>query len=329
VQVIPVKRQQRYQQRRLVSGQVEAPQTADIGFELAGSVKKLLVDEGEVVKEGQVLANLDTQTLNAQLIELSAMQKRAKAEANLAALSYKRVVELVAKKLEPTQRLDESEQSLNMANAFVEELAARKQSLQIELNKTQLLAPFDGSIVDRLVDHGAVINAGQRVFRLQQNGQLLARFAMPTDYAQAFSVGTSIELKSSNQGLLGQIKSISGLRRLDTRTVDVIVRLSDSNLSLIPGDLLSLELSRQIEKEGIWIPRNALVSGVRGLWSLFVAASVEDGYQLNSKLVEIIYGDQDRVYVTGALKNGDLIVINGVQRLVPGQKVLLDTSRPE
>lgn len=328
-QIKPVTWQQSYQQKRLVSGQVEAPQTAELGFQLAGSIVTLMVDEGEIVTQGQVLAQLDTKTLMAQMNELSAMQKRATAEANLAALSYKRVVELVAKKLEPAQRLDESEQSLNMANAYVEELAARKQSLQVELTKTQLLAPFDGSVVMRLVDHGSVVNAGQTVFRLQQNAQLQVRFAMPTNYAQSFTLGKSINLVGANEGVSGKVKSISGLRRLDTRTVDVIVSLTDTNLSFVPGDLLNLELNNSINKHGIWIPRKALVSGVRGLWSLFVAEPVADGYRLTTKLVEIIHADQNNAYVSGALKDGDKVVINGVQRLVPGQKVTLSAGRAD
>lgn len=328
-QVAPVEWQQNYLLRRLVSGQVEAPQSADVGFELAGAISTLLVDEGDNVSKGQVIAKIDTQSLEAQVVELSAMQKRAEAEANLAALSYTRVTELVAKKLEPAQRLDEAEQSLNVANAYLEELSARKQRLQLELNKSQLLAPFDGSVVSRLVDHGTVVNASQTVFRLQQNAQLDARFAMPTNYAESFSVGQSISLINAKEALLGQIKSISALRRLNTRTVDMMVTLVQPNLSLLPGDLVNLELNSTIQKPGIWVPREALVSGVRGLWSLFVAIPVDDDYQLTTKLVEIIHADQNNAYISGALKDGDMIVINGVQRFVPGQKVQLKVSRAE
>lgn len=328
-QVAPAKWQQSYLLRRLVSGQVEAPQSADVGFELAGAIRTLLVDEGDNVSKGQVLAKIDTQSLEAQVVELSAMQKRANAEANLAALSYTRVTELVAKKLEPAQRLDEAEQTLNVANAYLEELLARKQRLQLELNKSQLLAPFDGSVVSRLADHGTVVNASQTVFRLQQNAQLDARFAMPTNYADAFSVGQSISLINANEALLGQIKSISALRRLNTRTVDMMVSLMQPNSSLLPGDLVNLALNSTIQKSGIWVPREALVSGVRGLWSLFVAIPVDDDYQLTTKLVEIIHADQNNAYISGALKDGDMIVINGVQRFVPGQKVQLKVSRAE
>ena len=108
----------------------------------------------------------------AQMSELSAILNRANSEANLASLSLKRVVELVGKKLESPQRLDEATESVNAANAFVDEILARKQRLQVEMSKTKLRAPFDGSVVSRLVDKGTVVACGQTLFTLQQKGQL-------------------------------------------------------------------------------------------------------------------------------------------------------------
>jgi RND family efflux transporter MFP subunit len=182
VNVTPIVWHQQYVQKRLVVGRAEALQTAAIGFDLSGLVVAILVDEGQAVVEGQVLAKLDDQRLRAQMSELSAILNRARSEANLAEISLQRVVELVARKLESAQRLDESRESVNAAKAFVDEILARKQTLLVEIGKTQLRAPFDGSVVSRLVDKGTVVSAGQSLFSLQQNGQLEVRFAFSSDY---------------------------------------------------------------------------------------------------------------------------------------------------
>ena len=324
VNVMPIKWDQQYVQKRLVVGQAEATQTASIGFDLAGSVVNLLVDEGQLVVQGQILAELDDHRLTAKMSELSAILNRANSEANLAELSLKRIVEMVDKKLESAQRLDESKESVNVAKAFVDEILARKQTLRVEISKTKLLAPFDGSVVSRLVDKGTVVGAGQTLFNLQQNGQLEVRFALSADYVDKFSLDQVITLSTKTNRTLGKVKSIAQQRRLDTRTVDVIISLTEQNLSILPGDLLHIDISSDISAQGFWVPRKALVSGIRGLWSLFTLEVIDGEYQLMAKLVEMVHADDKKVFVRGALKDGESVVIEGVQRLVPGQKVLVN-----
>jgi RND family efflux transporter MFP subunit len=324
VNVMPIEWHQQYVQKRLVVGQAEAPQTASIGFDLAGSVVNILVDEGQQVVQGQILAELDDQRLTAKMSELSAILNRANSEANLAELSLKRIVELVDKKLESAQRLDESIESVNAAKAFVDEILARKHTLRVEISKTKLLAPFDGSVVSRLVDKGTVVSAAQTLFNLQQNGQLEVRFALSADYVDKFSLDQVITVSTKTYQTLGKVKSIAQQRRLDTRTVDVIISLTEQNLSIIPGDLLHIDISSDISTQGFWVPRKALVSGIRGLWSLFTLEVIDGEYQLIAKLVEMIYADDKNVFVRGAFKDGEYVVIEGVQRLVSGQQVLIN-----
>jgi RND family efflux transporter MFP subunit len=326
VNTMPIQWVQQYVQKRLVVGRAEAPQTAAIGFDLSGHVMDILVDEGQWVVEGQILAKLDDQRLRAQMNELSAILNRATSEANLAEISLKRVVELVDKKLESAQRLDESKESVNAAKAFVDEVLARKQTLLVELGKTKLLAPFAGNVVSRLVDEGTVVGAGQTLFNLQQNGQLEVRFALSADYVDKFSLEQVITLSTHSDQILGKIKSIAQQRRLDTRTVDIIVSLTEQNTSILPGDLLHIDISSNIKAQGFWVPRKSLVSGVRGLWSLFAVEVIDGEQQLVAKLVEIVHADDKKSFVRGALKEGEPVVIEGVQRLVPGQKVLINDN---
>jgi RND family efflux transporter MFP subunit len=326
VNVMSIEWHEQYVQQRLVVGRAEAPQTAAIGFDLSGSVIEILVDDGQVVVEGQMLAKLDDQRLRAQMNELSAILNRAQAEARLAEISLKRVSAMVDQKLESAQRLDESRESVNAAKAFVEEILARKKTLSVDIEKTQLLAPFDGSVVSRLVDKGTAVSAGQTLFNLQQDGQLEVRFAFSSDDADKFELDQVITVSNQSRQILGKIKSIAQQRRLDTRTVDIIVSLTERNLPILPGDLLHIAISNDINTQGFWVPRNALVSGVRGLWSLFVVEVIDGEQQLVAKLVEMVHTDNKKSFVRGALQDGAPVVIDGVQRLVPGQKVLINDN---
>ena len=326
VNVMPIEWHEQYVQKRLVVGRAEAPQTTAIGFDQGGSVVDIFVDDGQAVEQGQTLAVLDNQRFKAQMNELTAILNRAKSEANLAELSLKRVVELVAKKLESAQRLDESTESVNAAKAFVDEILARKQTLLVEISKTKLLAPFNGSVVRRLVDKGTVVSTGQTLFNLQQNGQLEARFALSADHVNKFSIDQVIAVTTKTNQTLGKIKSIAQQRRLDTRTVDMIISLTEPNLSILPGDLLHIDISSNIDAQGFWVPRKALVSSVRGLWSLFTVEEIDGEQQLVVKLVEVVHADDKKAFVRGALKEQVSVVIEGVHRLVSGQKVTINDS---
>ena len=326
VNVMPIEWHEQYVQKRLVVGRAEAPQTTAIGFDQGGSVVDIFVDDGQAVEQGQTLAVLDNQRFKAQMNELTAILNRAKSEANLAELSLKRVVELVAKKLESAQRLDESTESVNAAKAFVDEILARKQTLLVEISKTKLLAPFNGSVVRRLVDKGTVVSTGQTLFNLQQNGQLEARFALSADHVNKFSIDQVIAVTTETNQTLGKIKSIAQQRRLDTRTVDMIISLTEPNLSILPGDLLHIDISSNIDAQGFWVPRKALVSSVRGLWSLFTVEDIDGEQQLVVKLVEVVHADDKKAFVRGALKEQVSVVIEGVHRLVSGQKVTINDS---
>jgi hypothetical protein len=141
-----------------------------------------------------------------------------------------------------------------------------------------------------------------------------------------FALGQVVILSAQSNQISGKIKSIAQQRRLDTRTVDVIVSLTEQNLSILPGDLLHIDINSEIYARGFWVPRKALVSSVRGLWSLFAVEVIDGEHQLVVKLVEMVHADDKKAFVRGALKSGESIVIDGVQRLVSGQKVSVGDS---
>lgn len=320
VDVLALQMQTSYQQQTVAYGRVEPAQRIDSGFELAGTLQKIWVDEGQSFVEGQLLAQLDTKRLEAGMLELNAALQRAEAEARLARLSEKRVEELVAKKLESTQRQDETRESTLAAQALVTEIKARQTSLQVDLDKSKLVAPFSGTVIANPLDQGTVVAAGQTVLRLQQASTLEARIALPADDAAGLKVDGQYNLLKGTQVIPARIKSIAAQRSLDTRTVDIRFDLIDSQIPVLPGDLLAHVYSKEFEQPGVWVPRSALSSGVRGLWTLFTVAG-EGSQSIASKTVEVLHLQEQQAYVRGALKQGDLLVINGAQRLVPEQVV--------
>lgn len=323
IQVMPVKVQQEYVRERLVYGQLESGKLADIGFERSGAINQLLVEEGAIVKAGQPLAQMDNERLIAQQKELFASLERARADAKLSELSQKRLQDLVTKNLESKQRLDEANAQLDASNAVVAETQARLASLEVELDKSVLTAPFDGQIIAQYLDPGAVISVGQNVFRIIDNSALEARFGLPEDTAFLLQSAISFRLQVNAQEVKADLKTIERSRNRATRTLDAIFSISPDNRNIgnvVTGDIVSLTVELPYQQQGAWLPLSALSNGVRGMWSVLVFDP--ETSELSSRLVIAEHVEEQAVYVSGGLLQDDLVVVDGLQRFTQGQKVL-------
>jgi len=332
VQVLSI--QSAYTKQRKVYGLIESAQQANLAFELSGVIDQTLVAEGERVIKGQVLATLNKQRLFAQKKELDAVLLRTKADAKLASLSAMRTAELVKKRLEPEQRLDEANAALDAANALVNEVTARHESLDVELQKSSLVAPFDGQLVSKLLDSGTVVNAGQPVFSLMAELDLDARIGLPSRSPLALDLGEHYALSYEGEALPAILISLAKQRNRATRAVDALFKINPQAAQkryLMPGDLVSLSVDVEIKKQGAWIPINALSNGVRGLWTLFVIDQSGGSQTIQARSVYVEYMEQERAFVTGAIAQGDLLVVSGLHRLTPNQVVhniqVINTAR--
>ncbi len=319
VNVLPVKYQNTFAKRYRAMGRVESTSQAMVGFERAGRVADVLVEDGQRVNRGDLLARLDTKRIDAQLLEARAALELAVAEARLASISEKRVVALVRSKLESPQRLDEAKEANNIAQARLAQIQAQLDTLTLELEKSTILAPYTADIVARVVDAGAVVNIGQPIFEIANNTTLSARIALPPEVAGTLQIGELYDLRIGDAAVRGQLLTIGSQRNLRTRTVDTVFSVNANAFTLV-GDLIAVDLVIELNQFGVWVPISALANGVRGMWNVYVVSN-EGATQVATRAVEIIYSDGERAFITGALQDGDLLVIGGTHRFVARQNV--------
>ena len=112
-----------------------------------------------------------------------------------------------------------------------------------------------------------------------------------------------------------------------TRTLLVRLALLDKAL-LVNGDLATMTLPAQVDGAGFWLPATALGGGVRGLWNVLVMVPQQEAgeYRLQARVVEVRYVLEQRAFVGGDLRDGEVIVAAGLQRVVAGQLVRTDMS---
>jgi RND family efflux transporter MFP subunit len=326
VEYAAIEIQDQYTAKRRVVGRVEAVSQGILGFELGGTLEQTWVDEGEQVAAGQSLAKLDTARLDAQMSQLKAALKRAQSNARLAKLSEQRIIELVQKKLESPQRLDEVTENTVAASATVLEIEAQIEGVEVQLKKSVLESPFAGEILSRFVDNGSVVGQGQRIFSIQQSALLQARVAMGADDARRFDEAQQVTLYNGNRAVHATVTSIAANRRLATQTVDVLFTLQQGEHQTLAGDLVSLQLNLPVNERGAWVSRQALSSGVRGLWTLYIIESVQGEEHVIPRSVEVLYSFKDKAFIRGPVRTGERYVVAGSHKLTPDQIVNIRQS---
>ena len=320
-----------YDVRREFIGRVEARRESRVGFELGGLLTSVRVEEGDEVSRGQELARLDTRRLQARRAELDAAQEQAAADLKLAELTRDRVREASDLNAVAPQVRDEAELGVRARNAGLERARSALASLDVELEKSRLLAPFDALVAGRMVDEGQVISAGTPVLHLLENSNPEVRIGIAGDALEGLEEGQEHTLRVNDRSVTARLRTLLPLRQRGTRSVDAIFELDADLGQFKSGDLARLEVSRRVEDRGFWLPLSALTESTRGLWAVYVVqGAAEDLVPLERREVELLHQEANRVFVRGRLEEGERIVLEGLHRLVPEQVVrILDAQVEE
>ena len=318
VQTITLQPSYRYAQR--VLARVETINTSATGFDTAGLVTTVHVDEGEKVNQGDLLAELDTDRLDARKKELESALKRAKAERYLAALTQKRTKSLVDQGVESGQILDEANASAEVSRARYFEVKAQLDTLAVELERAQLRAPFAATIVQRHVDPGVSVTPGQPIVTIQSAKQLELRASLPANLVQTLNIGDTVAFARGD--FTATLDRFVVAQNTQTRTQDALFKVDSPEWQGVSGEIINLVVPVNKPAKGVWVPISALSSGIRGMWTVYVVNQAESN-RIESRIVEIIYTDGQRAYISGALSEGEKLITEGTQRLVPGQLVTM------
>lgn len=380
--VVPVARAERVQsvtQMREYTGSVVARRHSSLAFERGGRIIQVLVDDGEEVAKGQLLAKLDVEIAVVQRDAAKASLEQAQAVcdelkagprketidaaqsrvASLAAIAdrlqadYRRSKRLSAsdavsrEQLETTQfewqaaksTLDQAEaqlaellagtraEKLRAQQAVIAGLEAELRKLELDVEDGDLLAPFRGRVANRVLDEGNVVTPGAVVLELVEDSALEARIGVPVNSSGQLVVGDKYTVSAFNSSVQAELVSLLPMLDGLTRTRTAVLDLPDSSsseLQMVPGQIVRLQVHESVKCEGIRLPSTALVPGPRGMWNVYVvrlAATDKVVSKVERRTVELLYTLQDSVVVTGTVRDGEVIVVDGTHRVVEGQAV--------
>jgi len=304
---------------RAFSGQIEAPQQADLSFEQGGTVQFISVDEGQTIAAGEDIARLDDRILKAELERLNASKAAIEAQRELLSLDNERASELNKRGFAANQAVDRTRLGLVELDARMAEIDAGIMSVNIQLEKMTIKAPFDGIVSQRSVDPGTTIGSGQPVLSLIEDAKPVFRVGIDPQLAASMNVGETVTLTFGSNKVDAQI--ISFLPQLDptTRTQTIRAQLvEDTEIAI--GQTGEMKLEEKIETAGAWIPLSAIEDGVRGLWTIKTVQG-ESEQTVGIEAVELIHVDEENAYVRGSFATDSDLITNGLHRVVAGQAV--------
>ncbi|CAE6800269.1 efflux RND transporter periplasmic adaptor subunit [Paraburkholderia aspalathi] len=289
-------------------------------------------DIGTRVKQGQLLADLDTPEIDQELAQALAQRAQTSSSLGLAKSSMERWQQLRQRDAVSQQELDErtSTYSQDLANLAAAD-ANVKRLQQLESFK-RIVAPFAGVVTQRNVDVGDLIDAGsgtsRALFALAQSDPLRVYVQLPQAYAQNVSVGQKVVVTQAElpgQQFHGTITHISGAIDVPTRSLQVEVTLPNPDDKLRPGAYVQVAVPAAAHAQ-LMVPGNALLfraegprvavvdaNGTVALHKVVIAQDlgqsleIESGIEANDKIIinpSDSIADGDHVLITQPKKNG-------------------------
>lgn len=291
-------------QTNLVGSVVAINQTT-ITSKTDGYISKILFKEGQFVKVGTELLELDNSKIRAKLVA-------DQVSLEMAGRQFQRDTILVEKGFVTKQDKETDHVALAAKQATVNE---DRQAL----SDTIITAPFDGYLGANNLSIGEYVTAGQALVQLVDRDHLEVQYAVPASDAFSIKLGDKVQLTSSllpNQTFNATITFIAPAIDSTTRTVAVHAQIDDPNHQLLSGEFLNVEQSLGASSSVIYIPEEAVVPALEG-YSVFIVNNN------TAKKIPVTLGEHKDglVEVIQGLSRSDVVITQGQDSLQDGQNI--------
>lgn len=307
VEIAAVK-QARLQDDAQAVGSLNSRQAVTLKPETAGRVARIAFKDGQGVKRGQLLVQLDDTLQRAEL-------SQAQAQLSIARANLKRNEELLAQSFVAARVVDESRAALQVAEAQVDLAQARLQRMRIT-------APFDGTLGLRSINLGQYVKDGDPLVNLEDTSQLTVDFRLPERYQNRIAPGQSVQVQLDalpGQRYQARVLAVDPLLDANGRSIAVRAEMPSSpGQELRPGMFARVLIVFSVNQNALVVPEEALVpQGGRQYVYVIDEQGQGDARKRTSRRVEVELGVRRGadVQITQGLKPGDTVVVAGQQRL--------------
>ncbi|MCA0937536.1 efflux RND transporter periplasmic adaptor subunit [Vibrio alginolyticus] len=283
-------------------GVVVADQQADIAARLTASVVEVLVKVGDQVKQGDVLARLESDDLDARVRQSEQALSSAQARLNAARKEFTRVKTLLNKKLIPQSQFDQAQSTLQTAQADFNRAQAAVSEAETTFGYSIITAPFDGLITQKPINKGDTATPGSLLLSMYNPDSLeievnFAESVMP--YVN-YDKQVEVAFPSYDASAVATIKEVTPSADANSRSYTVKLQFKSST-AVYPGTFskVSLPLTDDVV---LRVPQEAVYQ----VGQLDYVKVLRESGEVETRLIQL--GDQDRV--RAGLKQGDVVILN-------------------
>ena len=312
--------------RVLVSaiGTMNARATAVVRAKVSGELIKLHFKEGDEVKAGQLLAEIDPRSFQATLNQVQGTLQRDQALLKNAQLDLQRYKDLQAQDSIANQQVDTQAALVRQYEGTVASDKAQVDAAKLQLSYTRVTAPIAGRLGLRLADLGNVVNPGDTagIVTISQVRPIDALFSLPEAHVSTLSKRLAerqdlpVELWDRDQKVLlakGRMNALDNTIDTTTGTVKAKAAFDNAENKLFANQFVNVKLQVNLLENAITVPATAVQNNYVYL--------VKPDNTVTQRKITVGVTDGDRVSVRGDLQPGDQVVTDGIDRLREGAQV--------
>jgi len=301
------------------SGIVEAYKKENITPKITGKIKRIYVEEGDKVKKGQLLAELDTEQAEIQFKQAEGALEAAQANFEDAKKNYERGKKLLKEDAISKQQFEKLELAYKAAEGQLKQAKAALELAKFMINSSRLYAPFSGIVTSKLKEEGDFINPGMGGFGSGAGVLVLMNFEkikvytdVPSSVVHLIKKGIPAEIKWKEGIIPGKVFSIAQAADPASKTFKVGILAENRNLALKPGTDVDVRIIYQ-SKKALAVPSNAILEGNY----VFV---IENGIAHKRNIKTGLQGDT-MTEILGGLSAGEKVIVGNIFGLYDGAKV--------
>jgi membrane fusion protein (multidrug efflux system) len=286
-------------------GTAQSNEAVTITAKANGIVERINFQEGQLVKAGAIIVELEAAESNAKINELRAARDAAK-------LAYDRALALVASRNVAQARVDE------LAKAY-EAAEARLSAERARFSDSVIRAPFDGKLGLRKVSLGALVRPGDAITTLDDTSTIKLEFDVPETVLGGVALGNTVAARADalrERKFQGTLTTIDSRIDQTTRAVRVRARIPNGDDVLKPGMFMTVSLSVGTIRDAIMVPEESLLA-MGGEQFVYV---IRDGRASRTR-VQVGQRLPGLAQITGGLNGDESVAVTGLQQLRDGMPV--------
>jgi RND family efflux transporter MFP subunit len=309
-----------------IIGTVQTVATVSIKSRVDGYIDHVLVQDGQFVKAGDIMFQLDPRSAEAQLQQARAQLARDKASLEGAERDLRRSTELVAKSATPVMTLDAAKTQVGVFNGAVAADEAAIDNLQVQLTFCTISAPINGRVGLIAIKEGNSIKANDiPLATINQIKPIYVGFSLPQVDLPALklamehgAVDVSVRVQGDeNAPIKGRVEFFDSAVDSSTGTIAVRAKFANDELRLWPGQYVNVAVALGMEADALTVPQTAVQVGQKGNY-VFVIKSDRTAEFRPVKTTRTIDGQS---VISSGLSEGEEVAIDGQLRLGNGTRV--------